>query len=52
VLFEDDSDLDILEEILEDMKNVYPDIRIREIYDFKNPAKEGIIVEQDISQDI
>lgn len=52
VLFEDDSDLDILEKIVEDMKYIYPDIRIRETYDFENPAKDGIVVEQDITNNI
>lgn len=49
VVFEDDSDLDVLEAVLEDMKNNYPDIRIRETYDFDMPAKDGIIIEQDLS---
>lgn len=49
VIFEDDSDLDVLKTVIEGMKNVYPDIRIREIYDFDMPAKDGIVVEQDIS---
>ena len=52
VVFEDDSDLDVLETILEDMKNVYPDIRIRETYDFDMPAKDGIVIEQDINNNI
>lgn len=52
VVFEDDSDLDVLETILEDMKNVYPDIRIRETYDFDMPAKDGIVIEQDINHNI
>ena len=52
VVFEDDSDLDVLETVLEDMKNIYPDIRIRETYDFDMPAKDGIVIEQDISNDI
>lgn len=49
VVFEDDSDLDVLEAVLEDMKNNYPDIRIRETYDFDMPAKDGIVIEQDLS---
>ena len=52
VIFEDDSDLDVLETILEDMKNVYPDIRIREIYDFDMPAKDWVVIEQDIRHGI
>ena len=52
VLFEDDSDLDALKKILEGMKNIYPDIRIRETYDFENPAKDGIVIEQDITSNI
>ncbi|MBR7037245.1 hypothetical protein IKI14_05355 [bacterium] len=52
VIFEDDSDLDVLEAVLEDMKNNYPDIRIRETYDFDMPAKDGIVIEQDISNNI
>jgi hypothetical protein len=34
---------------MDNMKNLYPDIRIREIYDFESPAKDGIVIEQDIS---
>ena len=49
VVFEDDSDLDVLEAVLEDMRNNYPDIRIRETYDFDMPAKDGIVIEQDLS---
>ena len=52
VVFEDDSDLDVLETVLEDMKNNYPDIRIRETYDFDMPAKDGIVIEQDINNNI
>ena len=52
VVFEDDSDLDVLEAVLEDMKNNYPDIRIRETYDFDMPAKDGIVIEQDIAHNI
>ena len=52
VVFEDDSDLDVLEAVLEDMKNNYPDIRIRETYDFDMPAKDGIVIEQDINNNI
>lgn len=52
VVFEDDSDLDVLEAVLEDMKNNYPDIRIREAYDFDMPAKDGIVIEQDINNNI
>ncbi len=52
VIFEDDSDLDVLQEVLEDMKNNYPDIRIRETYDFDMPAKDGIVIEQDINHNI
>ena len=52
VIFEDDSDLDVLEAVLEDMKNNYPDIRIRETYDFDMPAKDGIVIEQDINNNI
>jgi hypothetical protein len=40
VIFEDDSDLSVLETVLEDMKNNYPDIRIRETYDFDTPAED------------
>lgn len=52
VIFEDDSDLDVLETVLEDMKNEYPDIRIRETYDFDTPPKDGIVIEQDIKNNI
>ena len=52
VVFEDDSDLNVLEAVLEDMKNNYPDIRIRETYDFDMPAKDGIVIEQDLSHNI
>jgi hypothetical protein len=38
--------------VLEDMKNNYPDIRIRETYDFDIPANDGIVIEQDISSNI
>lgn len=49
VVFEDDSDLDILETVVDSMKNIYPDIKIRETYDFNMPAKDGIVVEQDLN---
>ncbi len=49
VIFEDDSDLGVLETVLDGMKNIYPNIRIRETCDFDMPAKDGIVVEQDIS---
>ena len=52
VIFEDDSDLEVLETIIETMKNNYPDIRIRETYDFDTPAYEGLVIEQDITQNI
>ncbi len=52
VVFEDDSDLDVLQTILDNMKNNYPDIRIRETYDFDMPAKDGIVIEQDIGHNI
>ena len=52
VLFEDDSDLDTLIAVMDNMKNLYPDIRIRETYDFESPAKDGIVIEQDISSGI
>ena len=52
VVFEDDSDLDVLKTVLNSMKNMYPDIRIRETCDFDMPAKDGIIIEQDISHNI
>ena len=52
VVFEDDSDLDVLEAVLEDMKNNYPDIRIRETYDFVTPARDGIVIEQDVKNNI
>jgi hypothetical protein len=44
--------LDVLEAVLEDMKNNYPDIRIRETYDFDMSAKDGIVIEQDINNNI
>ena len=49
VLFEDDSDLDTLIAVMDNMKSLYPDIRVRETYDFESPAKDGIVIEQDIS---
>ncbi len=52
VVFEDDSDLDVLKKVLENMKNIYPGIKIRETYDFNMPAKDGIVVEQDIGHNI
>ncbi|MBO7505488.1 hypothetical protein J6T66_05180 [bacterium] len=52
MVFEDDSDLDVLKTVLGGMKSTYPDIRIRETYDFDMPAKDGVVVEQDISKDI
>ena len=52
VVFEDDSDLDVLKTVLDGMKSTYPDIRIRETYDFDMPAKDGIVIEQDLSNDI
>ena len=52
VLFEDDSDLDTLGIVLDNMKNNYPDIRIREVYDFESPAKDGLVIEQDITSGI
>ena len=52
VVFEDDSDLDVLKTVLASMKNIYPDIKIRETYDFDMPAKDGIVIEQDINNNI
>jgi hypothetical protein len=40
VIFEDDSDLEVLEKVIESMKNNYPEIKIRESYDFDTPAYE------------
>lgn len=52
VIFEDDSDLEVLEKVIESMKNNYPEIKIRESYDFDTPAYEGLVIEQDITQNI
>ena len=52
VIFEDDSDLEVLETIIESMKNNYPEIKIRETYDFDTPAYEWLVIEQDITQNI
>jgi hypothetical protein len=52
VIFEDDSDLEVLERVIESMKNNYPEIKIRETYDFDTPAYEGLVIEQDITQNI
>ena len=52
VIFEDDSDLEVLETVIESMKNNYPEINIRETYDFDTPAYEWLVVEQDITQNI
>ena len=52
VIFEDDSDLEVLETVIESMKNNYPEIKIRESYDFETPAYEWLVIEQDITQNI
>ena len=52
VIFEDDSDLEVLETVIESMKNNYPEINIRETYDFDTPAYEWLVIEQDITQNI
>ena len=52
VVFEDDSDLEVLETVIESMKNNYPEIKIRESYDFETPAYEWLVIEQDIAQNI
>ena len=52
VVFEDDSDLEVLETVIESMKNNYPEIKIRESYDFETPAYEWLVIEQDITQNI
>jgi hypothetical protein len=52
VVFEDDSDLRVLENVIDNMKNNYPDIIIREIYDFDDPAKDGLKIEQNIYENL
>jgi len=52
VIFEDDSDLRVLENVIHNMKNIYPDIIIREIYDFDDPAKDGLKIEQNIYENL
>lgn len=48
-VFEDDSDLQVLENIIQDLKATYPHIRISHLYDFDLPPSQGIMIEQDIS---
>lgn len=52
VIFEDDSDLKVLENVINNMKSSYPDIIIREIYDFDNPAEDGLKIEQNIYENL
>lgn len=52
VIFEDDSDLEVLQNVLDNMKNNYPEIKIRETYDFDTPAYEWLVIEQDITHNI
>lgn len=48
VVFEDDSDLQVLEEVVKNMKTIYPEIHIAHKYDFDNPPFQGIKIEQNI----
>ncbi len=50
VIFEDDSDLQVLERIIANMKKMYPEIRIAHTYDFDNPPAWGIQIEQNMYQ--
>lgn len=52
VIFEDDSDMHMLKNVVENMKKTYPEIRISHIYDFDNPASNGIKVEQNIYEEV
>ena len=52
VIFEDDSDLEVLQNVLDNMRNNYPEIKIRETYDFDTPAYEWLVIEQDITHNI
>jgi hypothetical protein len=44
--------LEVLETVIESMRNNYPEIKIRETYDFDTPAYEWLVIEQDITQNI
>jgi len=48
VVFEDENDLQVLENMVETMKSSYPYIRIAYRYDFDNPPAKGIQIEQNI----
>ena len=48
VVFEDDNDLQVLENIIEKLKPIYPYIRIAHSYNFDNPPSQGIKIEQNI----
>ena len=52
VIYEADSDFTILKNVILRMKNNYPDIMVREMYDFDSPAEDGIKIEQNIYEDI
>ncbi len=48
IIFEDDSDYDILRIIIESMRTKYPHIRIASKYNFDTPPSQGIKIEQNL----
>lgn len=50
VVFEDESDLQVLEDVVEKMKPKYPHIRIASKYNFDTPPYQGIVIEQNMLQ--
>lgn len=49
-IFEDDSDLQVLEDAIEKMKPKYPHIRIASKYNFDTPPSQWIVIEQNMLQ--
>lgn len=48
VVFDWESDLDVLDDVVLSMKPLYPHMQIRDVYDFENPPKDWISVEQNL----
>ncbi len=48
IIFEDDSDYDILEIVIENMRSKYPHIRIASKYNFDTPPSQWVKIEQNL----
>lgn len=50
IMFEDESDFQVLEDVLTKMNHKYPHIRIASKYNFDTPPYQGIVIEQNMLQ--